>query len=187
MRRKIRLVLVMSMLLALSGCKKEKDRTAEFATPEPTEYVEKVDTGVMVEEEETEQPSSVDPYSVNAVNEHSDNIEQDSLGHLSGKADLKEEKEENEVDFTALAVEIKHKAVSPSLKLPYKNKKGWYLVDTDGDFVGDSYWKFKKSMLKNNTKGIFYQFKLTDSNNKVDFIIACQNYKQGYGEIIDFK
>lgn len=177
-------VFTVALAVSVCGCSKKRvDRTAEFeqlyteapvitepvytrtptATPEPTDAVQ--------------------AYNSNVVNQNKDAIEQDELGHLSGKEDIREKKPVNEVDFIQLGFKRKHKYVEPSLKLPYRNGKRWYLVDTDGDFVGDSYWKLKKSDLAGKN-GILYRFRLTDSNKKVDFIIPCQNYRQGYGEII---
>lgn len=44
---------------------------------------------------------------------------------------------------------------------PFKNSNGWYLVDTDGDFVGDAYWDITQDEAKSGTNGKMYLYSNT--------------------------
>lgn len=190
-------MLLLLCMVCIVGCgKKKKVLTQEEInaltgsygtsdiTPEPT-VVYMITKAPTLEPEATTQ---ADVYNQTSIDSNGDKIEEDARGHLTGHYDITEKDvATNAVDLQKLGFAVKNKVVEPSLRLSYRNHKGWYLVDTDGDFIGDRYYKLKKKDLKKETYGVFYKFHLDNSVNKVDFLIPCQNYKQGYGEATRFE
>ncbi len=54
--------------------------------------------------------------------------------------------------------------IEPSKSSPFRNSNNWYLVDTDGDGMGDAYWGISKDDIQAETYGKMYVYSYTDRN-----------------------
>lgn len=64
-------------------------------------------------------------------------------------------------------------------KTDFRNGEGYYLVDTDGDLVGDEYWSISKADLDSQKYGLIYVY--SKDGVKPNFLLPAQFYKTENG------
>lgn len=77
--------------------------------------------------------------------------------------------------------DVPQELIEPDKSNPIRNDKGWFLVDTDGDNIGDAYWNITKEDAESGKYGKMYVFSYT-KRKYIKHILQKADPKRGIKE-----